>query len=99
MLRQNTIQAGVILGLLLPFVVFMLLRLVFDGLEQGGIIGAGDFSENFRLRTIALVAIGLNIILLNRFQQNYRTQSMRGVVIATAIYVIVWLIYFGNSIF
>lgn len=99
MLRQNTIQAGIILGFLLPFVVFVVLRLLFDGLEQGGVIGAGDFSENFRMRTIALVAIGLNVILLNQFQQNYRTQSMRGVVIATAVYVIVWLVYFGNSIF
>ncbi len=99
MLRQNTIPAGVILGLLLPFLAFTLLRLLFAGLEQAGVLGASDFSDNFRIRTIALVAVGLNALLLNRFQKQYYTQSMRGVVIATGIYIIAWLAYFSGSIF
>ncbi len=99
MLRQNRIQAGIILGLLLPFIAFMLLRLLFSGLEQAGVLGPSDFSANFRIRTIALVAVGLNALLLNRLQKEYYTQSMRGVVVATGIYIIAWLVYFSGSIF
>ena len=76
MLRQNRIQAGLILGLLLPFIAFTLLQLLFGGLEQLGVLGPSDFSPNFRLRTIALVAVGLNALLLNRLQKQYYTQAM-----------------------
>ena len=99
MLQQNRIQAGLILGLLLPFVVFSFLQLLFGGLEQIGFLGPSDFSPNFRVRTIALVAVGLNALLLNSFQKRYYTQAMRGVVIATGIYIIAWLAYFSSSIF
>lgn len=52
----------------------------------------------FRERTTGIIAICLNLIPLNAFQKRRAINSMRGVVLATVLYVIAWVVYFGKFI-
>lgn len=94
-MNRNALWFGLVVGLVLPFVGYAVLLMIYDGLESSGLLSGEGFSENFRQRTLGIVAICLNLIPLNFFQKRRFTQSMRGLVLATFLYAVVWFIYFG----
>lgn len=97
--NKNSIGIGIALGILLPIIAFGLLQLIFGQLEAMKILTDDTgFSPSFRKRTLSVVAICVNLLPLNRFQKRHMTQSMRGLVFATGVYVIIWLAYFGQYI-
>lgn len=98
-LNKNNLWIGLGIGLVLPFIGYALLLTLYEQLEATGFGTSIGFSPHFRQRTLAVIAICLNIIPLNRFQRRRMTESMRGVVMATTLYVFLWVIYFSSSIF
>lgn len=94
--RYDKVWVGVCAGTLLPIVVFLLLYVVFSELSQLGIISEEGFSPGFRLRTISLVGIGSNVVLVRYFQNRYAYHAVRGLVIPTFVYIIGWIIYYLN---
>lgn len=97
--RRNDLKFGLSLGILIPAVGFGLLYGIFYLLDQAGLLDNLSLSPDFRLRTTAIVAIALNAIPMNKFQQYRSTQTMRGILIATGIFVLAWLYYFKDSLF
>ena len=98
MWNKNSILLGLGLGLLLPALGFLLIYFGYTQLEESGIVSQRGFSPYFRERTSAVIAICLNLIPLNAFLKRRATQSMRGIVLATILLVILWVIYFGQYI-
>lgn len=99
MLNRNELRAGLVVGILLPMLSFLLLYQVFGLLELKGAASSAGFSENFRERTLAIVAIALNLIPLNIFRRRRWELSMRGVVIATGLLAFAWLFKYGLQLF
>lgn len=99
MLNRNDVPFGLAIGLLLPLAAFSLLYLIFYLLGLTGAASTEGFSPMFRERTSSIIAISLNIIPLNAFMKRRATNSMRGIVVATAILVAAWVTYFGYYIF
>lgn len=99
MLNRNEIWAGLVFGILLPALGFLLLYNLFSLLEIKGAASGAGFSPNFRERTLTLVALALNLIPLNIFRRRRWDLAMRGVVIATAVWAFVWVVRFGLSLF
>lgn len=99
MLNRNEIWVGLVFGVLLPLLGFTILYQLFSLLEIKGAASGAGFSQNFRERTLAIVAIALNLIPLNIFRRRRWDLSMRGVVIATAVLAFVWLFRFGVHLF
>ncbi|MFN7115541.1 MAG: hypothetical protein ACK4TA_02000 [Saprospiraceae bacterium] len=97
-MNRNALWFGLAVGLVLPFVGYAILLMIYDGLDSAGLLSGRGFSENFRQRTLGIVAICLNLIALNFFQKRRFSNSMRGLVIATFIYAAVWFIYFGTKL-
>lgn len=95
MLNRNELWVGLLLGILLPSLAFLLLYQIFSLLEIGGAVSSKGFSPNFRERTLAIVAIAANLILLNLYRNRRWDLAMRGVVIATSILAFGWVIMFG----
>lgn len=98
MLNKNSIPVGLAIGIVLPLAVFGLLLLLYQQLETAGVVSGEGFSPMFRERTAGIIAICCNLVPLNAFQRRRATNSMRGVVLATVLYVILWVIYFGKFI-
>ncbi len=98
MLNKNSLLLGLGLGLLLPTVGFLLIYFGYTQLEEAGLVSERGFSNYFRERTSAVIAICLNLIPLNLFMKRRATQSMRGIVLSTIVLVVIWVIYFGQYI-
>ncbi|MEM8906796.1 MAG: hypothetical protein AAGD05_03025 [Bacteroidota bacterium] len=99
MLNKDAIGIGALLGLILPFVGYALLLELYDQLEAAQIISDIGLSDTFRKRTIALLAICMNLIPFSLFNRKRFYNSMRGVIFPTVAYVMAWLWYFSSSIF
>jgi hypothetical protein len=98
-MKNNKFIIGFFYGILLPAAGFLLLFNVFSLL---GHLGNGDgigLSESFRERTSAILAIALNVIPMKIFQRRRLEAPVRGVVVATGILAIGWVVYFGSKIF
>lgn len=98
MLNRNEIWVGLIFGFLLPAFSFLILYQIFSLLELKGAASGTGFSANFRERTLAIVAIALNLIPLNIFRRRRWDLSMRGVVIATGVLAVAWVIRYGLAL-
>lgn len=92
MWNRNNLPIGLAIGILLPLLSFIIFYFTLGQLESTGM------ATNFRERTLAIIAMCMNIIPFNIYQKRRFTQSMRGLSIATIIYAIIWLIYYGNQI-
>ena len=98
MLKKNEIWVGLVLGLIVPVIGFGVLYGIFAYLDRADAVSNIGLGEDFRLRTIGIVSIALNAILLNKRNKRRATRTMRGIVIATFIYIVVWLVYFGDTV-
>ncbi len=98
MTARNTIGYGMTAGIALPVVVFLLLHGLFAAFDAAGWTSGIPLSENFRARTIALVALASNAILLQRFQKRRMWQAMRGVVFPTFVFIVLWMWVYGRKL-
>jgi hypothetical protein len=98
-LEKNSILSGYIAGILIPFVGYAILLMIFEQLQNAGIITSEGEFTGFRYRTSLLVAICLNLLPMNYYRKKYFFQSQRGMVFATMTGVIIWLIIFGPALF
>ncbi len=96
-LRKDNLLFGILVGLILPIIAA---AFVMIGLEQIIKLGGGQGSENpaVRPRTVYLIGICINIFLLNYYKRLRYDLSMRGIVIATTILGLAWVIRFGKEI-
>ncbi|MEY3247977.1 MAG: hypothetical protein RL742_20 [Bacteroidota bacterium] len=95
MFNKNVFFAGFLLGFLLPAVGFLLLYNLFNLLEIKGAASTQGLSPDFRIRTLALVALALNLIPLQIYRRRRWETAMRGVVVATGVLAIAWVLFFG----
>ncbi len=80
---KNDLYLGLGIGILFPILVFLCL------------FGANEaFHLPFKMRTIALIALFMNTILIQRSGKTKWLKLSRGIVIATFVLCIVWLIWF-----
>ncbi len=94
----NKVWFGIILGLLLPVVGYALLLTLFEQLDAMELLSSKGFSQHFRQRTLAIVALCINLLPFNYFQRRRELQAMRGVSIVTVIYGLIWLGYFASEL-
>ncbi|WP_116126942.1 hypothetical protein [Lewinella sp. IMCC34183] len=53
---------------------------------------------SFRPRTLALVAICINVLPMNVFRRTYRTRSLKGLVIGVMLLAGAWFFYYGREL-
>ncbi|MBL7828873.1 MAG: hypothetical protein JNJ57_19720 [Saprospiraceae bacterium] len=99
MLNRNALWVGLVLGLLAPALIFTILYQLFSLLEISGAASSAGFSQNFRERTLAIVALAGNLWLLNFYRRRRWELTMRGVVVATTLLALVWLYVYGLKLF
>ena len=86
------------MGLVIPFVGYALLLTVYEQLAAWNFISSEGLTQNFRIRTIGLLAICLNIIPFQIFKNRYYFDLLRGVVLATFLCAALWFIKYGRTL-
>jgi len=99
MFDRNAFSVGLIIGILLPLIGFPIFYGLFHGLESLDFMSDTGFRPFLKERTAAIIAIALNAIVLNIYNKKKYTETMRGVVIPTFVYVLAWILIFGKTIF
>lgn len=99
MFNRNEIWIGLVVGLLVPAVGYFILFELFGLLESGGAASETGLSPNFRRRTLFIVALALNLIPMNYYRRRRWELSMRGVVIATGVLALWWVVRFLPQFF
>ncbi len=84
--RRNNLNIGAGVGLLLPIVVF------------GVLFGIVQMGLPLKMRTIALIGICANMLLMRPFRRNRAGDSIRGVVFATCALAALWIFNFYQDI-
>ena len=98
-INTNTL-IGFAFGACIPVLGYMLIYFVFEQLTDSGLLGelGSSMSVIKRMRTIAVLAIATNLIPFQYFKKKRKGEEMRGIVIATFIYALIWIVYYWNSI-
>lgn len=91
--RNDHLLLGLAVGLLVPLVGYALLLQLTDYFSAS----AGR-PLSFKPRTVALVALCLNILPMNVFRRSYRTRCLRGLVTATVLLALVWFFVYGRAL-
>jgi Ca2+/Na+ antiporter len=89
---------GLLLGLFFPITIFALLIIIF---ESTGLLRSGTEDQSIHLlrpRTIALIALCVNALLMNLLSKMRWFQSMRGLTISTFICVVLWLVKYYKDL-
>ena len=95
MFRQNNFVIGFAVGIVVPVLVYLLIEALFSTLGKFGVVAADGEAIAFKQRTTALLAICGNLLPFYRFNTRYTEATMRGVLVATALWVILWFLKFG----
>jgi hypothetical protein len=96
--QKDTVWRGFAFGLIVPVLVYALLLTLYTILDAMGIFSDVGFAEDFRVRTLILFSICSNLVLMQRFRRSYRNETIRGILIASMILVLVWFLIFGMKI-
>jgi len=91
--KNDNILIGLAVSLILPAIAYFLLLQL-----QSMIVEASGRPISFEPRTLALIAICLNVLPLNFFRRVYRNRSLRGLATGTMILAMGWFFYFGRDL-
>lgn len=86
------------MGALVPVIAYALLLSLKDALISGGILP--QIWETFpsTIRTIGVLAICANLIVIQFFNSRRFNDAMRGLVFPTFAYIILWFVVYGAEI-
>ena len=95
-LKKDSVWVGMGIGLICPVVLYGILLLIYTLLDKAGVFSDVGFAEDFRTRTLALVAICVNLLVMQSFRKSHRHhETIRGMLIASMILVSIWFLKFG----
>jgi hypothetical protein len=97
--KKDSVWMGLGIGLCLPLIVYGILFLLYEFLDTIGVFSDIGFAEDFRTRTLALIAICSNLILMQTYRRAHLyNETIRGILIGSMILVVIWFFKFGIKI-
>ena len=91
--KYDNILVGMLTAIVISVVAYALLLTAEEYARES--INA---ALNFKPRTLALLAICINVLPMNYFRRRYHNKSLRGLVIGTVLLAGVWFVYFGRDL-
>lgn len=99
MFNKDSLILGIFMGLAIPFVGYAVILMIFEQIGASEWLNSEARDITFRARTIAVLAVCLNILPFRYYQKQFYQSSMSGVVFATLIYVGLWMFKFSANLF
>ena len=97
--KKDSVWIGIGFGLLFPAIVYGVLLLIYTLLDKLGVFSDVGFADDFRTRTLALIAICTNLVVMQSYRtSHFRHETIRGLLIASMLLVGIWFFTFGIKI-
>lgn len=97
--RRDQWINGFVSGLFLPVVLFAGLLYLSESIGKMAAGGENQSMHLLRPRTLALLALFANMVLMQSFKSLRWNQSMRGIAVSTFICVALWVIKYASELF
>jgi amino acid permease len=97
-LDRNQIWVGIVVGLLVPFVSYAVLLMLSEKLDEWLPQYTGDGESVIAPRTLYLLAICANLLPFHLFDRRRWGKGMRGIIMATIVLGVAWMVYFGKMV-
>ncbi len=95
-LKKDSVWVGFAIGLVIPVVAYGILRLIYEFMDTVGVFSDVGFAEDFRTRTLMLIAICVNLFVMQFYRRTHRHhETTRGMLIASMVLVGIWFWKFG----
>ena len=96
--KNDKVWIGLLAGALIPFVGYAILLMILEQLAANESLANQRLNFDFRTRTIGLLALAVNLIPMRCFRRRRANQAIRGLVLATMAYGLVWVYFFGQQL-
>jgi hypothetical protein len=96
---RNHLFIGLLIGICMPIIAYATILLLAETWDTYGPLVQVKLSEAIKPRTLALVALCINVFIMRWYQRRRYEDSMRGVFIAVGIGAIAWIVRYGVEIF
>ncbi len=97
--QRNHVLVGLGIGLAIPIVAYALILTLFEGIDNMAGFTNVELAKAIKPRTIALMAICVNILVMQYYRRLRAEESMRGIFVAVGICAIAWVAKYGAEIF
>lgn len=98
MLRQNSFVIGFAIGVTVPVLAYLAVETALGAAAGIGLTAPDGSAIGFKERTMALLAICANLLPFYRFNNRFTEATMRGILVATGIYVVAWFYAYGRAL-
>lgn len=98
MLKEDNLVIGFAIGVMAPVLAYLAITYGLEGLGTLGVVGRDGLAFSFRPRTVGIIAICANLIPFKLYGNLRNDNSMRGILIATAIFAIAWFVKYGTEL-
>lgn len=99
MFERNALWFGLVFGFALPFAGYGVLLMLSEKLEALLFPGRQLPEPLFDAATLQVMAICLNLIPLHYYNKRYFIKTMRGILIATMVYALLWVFNAAPGLF
>lgn len=100
---KNKFLNGFLMGLLLPPLTFVSLYYLNEALVSSDSVSVTGNDRmiwrGFKLRTLVLMALCVNLIPTFFANRRYFEEFVRGIMVPTVIYCFIWFFYFRETLF
>lgn len=96
--QKDSVRIGLIIGFVLPALVYGVLFFIYMLLDEAGVLSDIGFAENFRTRTLGLISICSNLVIMQTRKRTHQNETIRGILIASMVLVLIWFFVFGIKI-
>lgn len=96
--NRDKLWIGLLIGLVVPFVGYAIILMILETLGANESLADKNLNFDFKERTLTLLALALNLIPMRIFMKRYMNKALRGLVLATLVYGLVWMVYFGSKL-
>ncbi len=96
---RNNLPLGLGIGVLSPVIGYLLVYGIFALMVSAGMMDPAGSAGGKRLRTIFIIAICTNVFWVRKFNQPHTAKTLRGIVLATMGYSIVWFVKYYQELY
>ncbi len=97
-LDRDSFLLGLVVALVTPVMAYGILLTIYDVLEEYFLASSIGFAPDFRTRTLALIAICINLIPFHLYRRWHADNTMRGMVLPTMAYIVTWFWIYGRHL-
>lgn len=97
--QRNHVFIGLIIGLAMPIIAYALILTLLESIDTYAGFTQVVLAKAIKPRTLALIAICVNILIMQYYRKLRAEESMRGIFIAVGILAIAWIVKYIGEIF